>query len=201
MGSVPKGEPEEHPSNDTNEECESQSAEIAELPDGIFGDQLLGGVSEKGILKASYSNESVVLTLEFLSNKHTKFLMVLIRMGILLGTALLGVEIWWRGSDNPADFLFQNTVFIINVSVAAPLIIMLLAVALFYLYRIYKVWRMGLHWSARRKRYCILGGINLLFEFLITVRTCSFFWSDLDTSAHFLFIIHLLFREFIVLPY
>lgn len=156
--------------DDAPQECESQTSKFSDVPAGLFGDRNFGGVSEVGVNKSSYSNDSVVLILEFLPNKPMKFLIFLNRMGVVLGTALLGLEIWWRASEDTAALLFEKTAFIINTAVAAPLITMLFAVAVFYLHRIYKAWRSVLQWTARRKRYCLLGGINLIFEFLISVR-------------------------------
>lgn len=139
------------------------------LPSGLFGDQHFGGDTEQGVQLESYSKDTVVLTLEFLSDGHAKLLVFLLRLGYLFAVVLLGIQIAWKiidGSDAP---VYNRKQFSFNTAVGVPSVAGALGIGCFYLFRIYKTWKQGMRWSRRRKRYCILGGISLLFEFLQAV--------------------------------
>ena len=140
------------------------------LPSGLFGDQNFGGDSEQGVHSDSYSQDTVVLTIEFLSDSHARLLVFILRLGYLLATALLAVQISWKIIDNQWTSLYIREEFFLNVVVGAASIIGISGVGSFYLYRIYKTWRQGMRWSHRRKRYCVLGGISLLFLLCASVR-------------------------------
>jgi hypothetical protein len=145
-------------------------AKISTLPSGpAYADQNFGGDPEKGGTRGSYNADSVVLTLEFLSDRGAKFLILLLRMSIVLSFALLIVQLWWKMSNDATTLAYNDTIILVNLIVAVGSVLLLLLAGGFYLFGIYKAIKLEKKWSARRKRYCILGGINLLFQFFISV--------------------------------
>jgi hypothetical protein len=145
-------------------------AKISTMRSGpAYADQYFGGDREKGTSRASYSADSVVLTLEFLSDSGAKFLILLLRLSMLVSFTLLILQLWWKLSNDKTTLAYNDTIIVVNLVVAVLGMSLLLVAGGFYLFGIYKAIREKKRWNSRRKRYCILGGFNLLFEFLISV--------------------------------
>jgi hypothetical protein len=152
-------------------------AKISALPSEIspaYADQNFGGDPgdpEKGVQgsRGSYSADSVVLTLEFLSDGGAKVLIALLRLSMLLSLILLIVQLWWKLSNDKTTLAYNDTIIFVNLVVGMVAMALLLLSAAFYSLGIYKALQGKKKWNSRRKRYCILGGFNLLFEFLVIV--------------------------------
>lgn len=150
-------------------------AKISALPSGpAYGDQNFGGDPEKGSTRGSYDANSVVLTLEFLSDSGTKFLVFLLRISMLLSLILLFLQLWWKLANDVDTLAYNDTMLVINLVVAIASVLLLLLAGGFYLFGIYKVRKENKRWNARRRRYCILGGLNLLFQFISSVSLSIF---------------------------
>jgi hypothetical protein len=147
-------------------------AKISALPSGpAYADQNFGGDPEKrAFRRSSYAPDSVVLTLEFLSDGSTKFLIFLLQMSMIASFVLLIIQLWWKLANDASTLAYSDTILFVNVIVAIASVVLLLLAGGFYLYGIYKANKEKKRWNARRKRYCILGGMNLLFQFIISVR-------------------------------
>ena len=164
---------------------------ISALPSGpAYADQNFGGDPEKGAFhRSSYASDSVVLTLEFLSDEATKVLYFLLRMSMIAAFILLIIQLWWKLSNDASTLAYSNTILYVNVIVGIASVVLCLVAGGFYLYGIYKANKEKKRWNARRKRYCILGGMNLLFEFIISVRRFhplkTFFEPTTTTTAFF----------------
>lgn len=146
-------------------------AKISALPSGpAYADMNFGGDPENGgFTGGSYAADSVVLTLEFLADRSSKFLIFLLRMSMLISFILLVLQLWWKLSHDASTLAYSDTILIINVVVAVMSVSLLLLAGVFYVFGIYKANKEGKRWNSRRKRYCILGGLNLLFQFLVSV--------------------------------
>lgn len=145
-------------------------AKISALPSGpAYADQNFGGDPEKGITQGSYNADSVVLTLEFLSDRSAKLLLLLLRMSMILSLVLLILQLWWKLSNDASTLAYNDALLVINLVVAVFVLSLLILVGGFYLLGIYKTRKGNKRWNARRKRYCILGGLNFLINFMMSV--------------------------------
>ncbi|KAL4539236.1 hypothetical protein Ndes2437A_g02202 [Nannochloris sp. 'desiccata'] len=172
-------------------------AKISALPSGpAYGDQNFGGDPEKGSTRGSYDANSVVLTLEFLSDSGTKFLVFLLRISMLLSLILLFLQLWWKLANDVDTLAYNDTMLVINLVVAIASVLLLLLAGGFYLFGIYKVRKENKRWNARRRRYCILGGLNLLFQFISSgfflisnayglAQPCSWFLLNIQVLSFF----------------
>lgn len=143
---------------------------FSSLPSGpAYTDQNFGGDPEKGSTQGSYTANSVVLTLEFLSDGLTKLLLLLLRASMLFAFILLILQLWWKLSNNSSILAYSDAVLVINLVVSILVLLLLILVGGFYLFGIYKARKENKMWNARRKRYCVLAGINLLFQFILSV--------------------------------
>lgn len=145
-------------------------AKVSALRSGpAYADQNFGGDPERGSTHGSYDADSVVLTLEFLSDRSAKFLLLLLRLSMLLSFILLILQLLWKLAHDANTLAYNDELLVINLVVAILVILLLLVAGGFYLFGIYKARKQNKRWNARRKRYCILGGLNLLFHFITLV--------------------------------
>ena len=90
-------------------------------PDTIdfSGDQNFGGDVEGGNSGGLYGTEAVVLTIEFLTDTASKWLLSMLHLGMVLGCIMLGVQLWWKISNDPYTLVYDDTILIINTSVCS----------------------------------------------------------------------------------
>ena len=122
-------------------------------PDTIdfSGDQNFGGDVEGGNSGGLYGTEAVVLTIEFLTDTASKWLLSMLHLGMVLGCIMLGVQLWWKISNDPYTLVYDDTILIINTSVCSFSLAALFLVAFLYSSRVVR--NGGKRWTARRKRY------------------------------------------------
>ena len=146
----------EHLTSDTVgpevQNLESQDSDLRYFEEGR-GDDEAGG------------DDSIVLTVEFLSDTASRTLTYIFRIALLVTIALIVLQLYWRYVIDTQPFMYKPTLYIANTVVAGFLLVCVTAGFVFYCNGIYKAWWKDRRlWHRRQRIYSSLGGCNMFFQ-------------------------------------
>ncbi|KAL4431078.1 hypothetical protein ABPG75_006334 [Micractinium tetrahymenae] len=122
------------------------------------------GSGSSGLAPHYDANQDVILRLEFLRATEVKAIIRTVRVAVVAGLAMLIVTLVFKIQKADQHYLRTNTVPIVNLAFACPLLAAELTCFLVFFYRVYRSNLSRKRWSHRRRRACTLAGIEVTLQ-------------------------------------
>ncbi|KAL4431079.1 hypothetical protein ABPG75_006335 [Micractinium tetrahymenae] len=122
------------------------------------------GSGGSGLAPHYDANQDVIMRLEFLRAKEIKAIIRAVRVAVVAGLVMLIVTLVFRIEKADQHYLRTNTVPIVNLAFACPLLAAELTCFLVFFYRVYRSNLSGKRWSHRRRRGCTLAGVEVTLQ-------------------------------------
>jgi hypothetical protein len=110
------------------------------------------------------NTKQVVLHLEYLSDRSTKYLLRFTRYVVLAAIGVLSWEFWIKETQPEKELLQNDELIIVNLVVSSCCLALLLGTAGFFLWAMWRTWAQGLVWDIHRKRVVITYSLELCVQ-------------------------------------
>lgn len=117
-----------------------------------------------------YTKDNVVLMLEYMSDRATKFNFVMLRIVTIFCIVLLAVEVKWKTEGDTSVFIDNNELLALNTYSGFVVLLLFLAYLSAFIYFLVSAAKSRKQFSRRRKRLCTLAIIDSILGLMSVVR-------------------------------